>query len=473
MNQARTTNKKNSLSALPSVDELLRSEAGRAWLEDYPRSLVLSSIRKILDSVRSGLIAENKDTAAETGDIELMISESLSLLSRPRLRPVINATGVILHTNLGRSPLPPSVLENILNVARGYSNLEFDLEKGERGKRYSHLRDVLREITGAEDAIVVNNNASAVLLCLSALAAGREVIVSRGELIEIGGAFRIPDVMKAGGARLVEVGTTNKTHPGDYESAISDETALLLKVHPSNYRIVGFVRETPVEALVSIGRKRGLPVMYDLGSGSIIDLAVHGIPGEPTVRSVVEAGADLITFSGDKLLGGPQGGLIVGRQELIKKIQAHPLTRAVRVDKLTLAGLEATLSLYRDEAAATKEIPVLSMLTASPAELKSRARRLAGRIRKTVKQDLEVTVMEDVSRAGGGSLPEVGMKTMVVALRPARISVSALEERLRTGTVPVIARIREDMLLLDVRTIMEHEMGPLVTALSKALGEAG
>lgn len=449
------------------MDELLRSASGAAWLASHPRSLVVASIREAIDEARRKVLADGP--APDGSYITHAVSDSLAKKSRPHLRPVINATGVILHTNLGRAPLPDAILDHIKAVSRGYSNLEYDIERGERGKRYSHIVGILREITGAEDAIVVNNNAAAVLLCLSALAAGREVVVSRGELIEIGGAFRVPDVMRAGGAILREAGTTNKTHLRDYEAATGPETALYLKVHPSNYRIIGFTKEAPLADLVKLGRERGVPVMYDLGSGSIINLAKYGIGGEPTVREVVEAGVDVVTFSGDKLLGGPQGGIIVGRKALIQAIQKHPLTRALRVDKMTLAALEAVLMLYRDEEQAIRELPVLSMLTASDETLKRRAGIIAKRLAKAVGGAADVKIVREASQAGGGSLPEHEMKTWAVSISPADMSAAALEEKLRAGETAVIVRVKEDRILLDARTIADREIQELVGAVAVAL----
>jgi len=461
-------NTEKKLAALPSVDELLRSPAGSDWLKLYPRSLALLGIRDTLHDIRRRLLAGEIDSV-DSSDINKTISENLYRLSRPHLQSVINATGVILHTNLGRSPLAPAVLKHVAEISAGYSNLEFNLELGERGKRYSHITGILREMTGAEDALVVNNNAAAVLLCLTAMAAGKEVIVSRGELIEIGGAFRIPDVMKAGGALLKEVGATNKTHLRDYENAIGEETALLLKVHPSNYRVVGFTHETSLVELALLGKSKGVPVMYDLGSGSLIDLSRYGIPGEPSVRNVVAAGVDLVTFSGDKLLGGPQGGVIVGKKKYIQQIQSHPLTRAVRVDKMTLAALEATLMLYRDEEAAIKEIPVLAMLTAQAPALRRRANRLARRLRDTLGKNAAISVVKEFSQSGGGSLPEQNMATFAVAVMPQKQSVASVEEKLRTGETPVVARIKDDAIILDVRTLRDDEFSLLVSALNSAI----
>ena len=332
------------------------------------------------------------------------------------LRPVVNATGIVIHTNLGRSLLPEEALARLQTVCRGYSNLEYDLQSGERGSRHVHAEAILRELTGAQAALVVNNNAGAVFLILNTLARGREVVVSRGQLVEIGGSFRIPDVMSSSGAILREVGTTNRTHLKDYVSAITDQTALLMKVHTSNYRIVGFTKEVPLNELATLGRERGLPVVEDLGSGCFINLTQFGLHGEITVQETVRAGADLVTFSGDKLLGGPQAGIIVGRKDLIERCRKNPITRALRVDKMTLAALDATLRLYRDERQALEKIPTLTMIALSPEELNGRAKQLASAIQGADrKAALRVEVRRSFSQVGGGSLPAQDLPTFVVA----------------------------------------------------------
>jgi len=396
------------------------------------------------------------------------IAARVTNLSSLSLRPVINATGIVIHTNLGRSILSERVMENVTRVATRYSNLEYDLGAGKRGKRYAHLKRLLREITGAEDGLAVNNNAAAVLLCLSALAKGREVIVSRGELVEIGGSFRVPDVMALSGAVLREVGTTNKTHLRDYEHALNDSTALLLKVHQSNYRISGFTEEVPIERLVAFGHGRNIPVMYDLGSGCLVDLKEHGIHTEPSVQEILKSGVDLVTFSGDKLLGGPQAGLILGRKEWIDKIQKHPLTRAVRIDKLTLAALEATLFAYADEERLREDIPTVRMLLEDAGMIRTRAKKIAALLRRDVK-DAAVAVIKDSSQAGGGSLPEVNFPTYAVTVKPLRITVNELEERLRSGQPSIVARIRGDALIIDPRTISAREVAEVVKGVRAAL----
>ncbi|GAB4388743.1 MAG: L-seryl-tRNA(Sec) selenium transferase [Thermodesulfovibrionales bacterium] len=455
------------LKSLPSVDEVLKSPHGRQWLERFPRRYVTEAVRQAIES-RRRLILSGAPAEPSAEEMAPEVEAALRRLSSLSLRPVINATGIVVHTNLGRSALSERALENVVAVARGYSNLEYDLASGGRGKRYSHIKRLLREVTGAEDGVAVNNNAGAVLLVLNTLARGREVIVSRGELVEIGGSFRVPDVMAASGAVLREVGTTNKTHLFDYENAVDENTALILKVHRSNYRITGFTEEVPAAALAALGRERGVPVMYDLGSGCLVDLRRHGIYGEPSVQEVVKSGPDVITFSGDKLLGGPQAGVIVGREDIIERVQKNPVTRALRIDKLTLAALEATLMEYIDEEEAAARIPTLRMLLEEPGSVRKRARRIARAVSSRVKA-ARVDVVEDQSLSGGGALPEVALRTYAVAIRPDGLSAGRLEERLRKGSPPVIARIRDDALLLDARTVADREIKPLAACVAAAL----
>jgi len=455
----KKTERQKKLSHLPQVDECLRSEYGRTWLSNYPRRIVLRAIRDVIDAKRNEILRGGSpeiDLDVISGEIEARIKDLHSF----SLRPLINATGVVIHTNLGRSILCDRAISNMISMAGSYSNLEYDIDRGRRGKRYIHLKGILNELTGAEDSVVVNNNAAAVLICLDTFAKGREVIVSRGELVEIGGEFRIPEVMKAGGAILREVGTTNKTHLYDYENALSGNTALLLKVHRSNYRISGFTEEVGLDELVKLGRKFNIPVMADLGSGSMIDLAKYGIYGEPSVGEIVKTGVDLITFSGDKLLGGPQAGIILGKKWMIERIQKNPLLRAIRTDKTTLSALEATMMEYMDEEGAVRNIPTLRMLTEPVHQIKKRAIKLK-RLLKGVDNLAIISVEEDKSRAGGGSLPEVDLPTHVVSIKPLKISVNDLEERLRKGEPPVIGRIRDDRLIVDMRTVQDKEIRTL------------
>jgi L-seryl-tRNA(Ser) seleniumtransferase len=460
--------KKDVLSQLPSVDEVLKSAYGKDLLNRYPRRYVLDAIRDVISSRRMEILeGSTKDASLE--DLAPHIGLKAGLLSSYSLRPVINATGIVVHTNLGRSVLPEKAIEHMVRIAGGYSNLEYELDAGKRGKRHTHIKRLLRDITGAEDGIAVNNNAGAVLICLNTLAKGREVIVSRGELVEIGGSFRVPDVMAFSGAVLREVGTTNKTHLYDYENAIGERTALILKVHQSNFKITGFTEEVPVERLAALGRSRDIPVMYDLGSGCLVDLRPRGIHSEPSVQEIVKCGLNIVTFSGDKLLGGPQAGLIVGKKELIGRIQKNPFARAVRIDKLTLAALEATLMEYADIENARDSIPTIRMLFEEPDSIGKRAKRIALLLRRDIR-NASVSVVSDFSQAGGGAIPEKDFPTYAVSIRPDKISVNDLEERLRMGDPPVIARIKEGALLLDARTIQPGEIPLLGRAVKASLG---
>jgi len=383
------------------------------------------------------------------------------------LRPVINATGVVLHTNLGRAPLSALALERLAQVGGQYSNLELDLASKERGSRYSHVEALLRRLTGAEDALVVNNNAAAVLLALETLAHGREVVVSRGELIEIGGEFRIPDIMRRSGAVLREVGTTNRTHLRDYVEAIGPATALLLKVHTSNYRVVGFTAEVASRELVALGRERGIPVMEDLGSGSLVDLRPYGFPHEPTVQEVVGAGVDLVSFSADKLLGGPQAGIVVGRGDLVGRLERNPLNRALRIDKLTLAGLEATLYAY-DAGRALAAVPTLRLLTEPLVSVRRRAHRVLRALAPEVRERLRAAVVEERAQVGGGALPTVELPTAAIALDPGPEAARALDQALRRGNPPVVGRTVDDRLLLDCRTVLPAQVKALAAAVNAA-----
>ncbi|MBI5042905.1 MAG: L-seryl-tRNA(Sec) selenium transferase [Nitrospirae bacterium] len=463
--------KESYLRQLPSVDELLKEAVVLKWLEEHPRALVLEALRMAIEEKRKSVLkideAKGLQPLAFSLQPENIINraeEILNTLSQLNLRPVINATGVIVHTNLGRSILSEGAVKNIEAVAKGYSNLEYDIEKGERGKRYHHIEKLLCRLTGAEAGFVVNNNAAAVLIALNTLAQNKEVIVSRGELVEIGGSFRIPEVMERSNARLREVGATNKTHLKDYEKAVNDNTALLLKVHTSNYKIVGFAKEVAISELVGLGKKKNLPVMFDLGSGCLIDLRKYGIEGEPTVSEALDAGADIITFSGDKLLGGPQAGLFVGKKKYIDMIVNNPLSRAIRIDKLTLAGLEATLREYLDEEKAVKNIPTLYMLCQTLPEIEIKAVYIADGL-KTASNRFEVSVIDETSQSGGGALPLVNLQTKVVAILPKGFSATAFEEMLRKNNPPIIGRIKEGRILLDPRTIQRDELDTVINSI--------
>ncbi|WP_258358957.1 L-seryl-tRNA(Sec) selenium transferase [Moorella sulfitireducens (nom. illeg.)] len=458
---------KNLLRQLPAVDQLLRHPLLQE-LSRENRNLVVAFTRQVLMGWRKRI----RSTGVEPPGIEELVMEiraRYEACNRSNLQAVINATGVVLHTNLGRAVLSRAAAEAALMAARRYTNLELNLETGRRGNRYDHVSGLLRELTGAEAALVVNNNAAAVYLSLAALAAGRETIISRGQLVEIGGSFRIPEVMAQSGTRLVEVGTTNKTYLRDYEAAAGPDTALLLKVHPSNYRIRGFTHEVTTAELVDLGRRLQVPVMEDLGSGFLVDLQSYGIGGEPTVQFEIKQGVDLLTFSGDKLLGGPQAGIILGRRELVDVIARHPLTRALRVDKMTLAALEATLRAYRNPDLAIKEVPTLAALVARPEDLRRRAKRLHSLLALAVGSRARIGIKEIASQAGGGSLPLIELPSWCVTVIPAGVTVEELAGRLRQTNPPVLVRLQEDTLILDVRTLLPGESEELARAMVEAL----
>jgi L-seryl-tRNA(Ser) seleniumtransferase len=466
--------KERLLSRIPKVDQILIDPAVSPWIAKYSRNIVVDAIRSGLERFRETLLAsqEPKIPDQEAFSIERLMpffSEAIEQRVKCHLGKVINATGVVIHTNLGRSLLHSSAIAHMNEVSRHFSNLEYDLAKGGRGSRYVHVDELLCTLTGAEAALVVNNNAAAVLLTLNTLAEGREVIVSRGQLVEIGGAFRIPDVMRRSGARLVEVGTTNRTHLHDYRRSIGEETALLLKVHASNFKIVGFTTEVSRKELVDLGRQHGIPVMEDLGSGCLLDLTPYGLQDEPLVQDSIRADVDVVTFSGDKLLGGPQAGVILGKEEIIRRCRINPLSRALRIDKLTLAALESTLRLYFDEERALQEIPTLAMLTTSPKKLTRRARRLLRMIRAHVGDRIEATIRDEKSQVGGGAYPLQELPTQVISIRPMACSAAQLEERLRRQSPPVISRIWKDEVVFDLRTIQDHEFPLLIQALARAV----
>jgi len=457
------------LRSLPSVDELLREEAILKLLSQSPRKLIVDAIRAVLDKERKEILEGKIQEVQKTNILNKVIRE-VKRKEKNHLRRVINATGVVVHTNLGRSLLARDAIAHLVEVARYYNNLEYDLEKGRRGMRYSHVEELLCELTGAEAAMVVNNNAGAVFLVLNTLAYGKKVIISRGQLVEIGGSFRIPDVMARSGAILKEVGTTNRTHLYDYENAIDEETAMLMKAHTSNYKIIGFTKEVPLKDLVSLGRKYNLIVYEDLGSGNFIDFTKYGLEKEPTVQEVIADGLDVVSFSGDKLLGGPQAGIILGRREYVEKIKKNPLNRTLRIDKFTLAGLESTLKLYRDEELALKEIPTLRFIFTPLDALRRRAQRLCRWLKKQFTlEELMVAIKTAVSKVGGGALPGLALPTYVVSIRPRKMSVVELERRLRFTEPPLIGRIEEEMLYLDVRTIQDEEVKLIPEIIKRAL----
>ncbi len=447
------------LRSLPSVDRVLREEALSGLSDRLPQAVLSHAVQTEIGQLRRQILEHQHQPSGERLTPAVLAERAAAacrLMLRPSLRRVINATGTVLHTNLGRAPLAPAALRAIGDTASGYANLEMEMDSGSRGERSSHVEQLLTRLTGAEAALVVNNNAGAVLLALTALGRGREAVVSRGELVEIGGAFRIPEVMEAGGVRLCEVGSTNRTHLYDYERAISPDTAILLKVHTSNYRIVGFSQEVSSAELVSLARRHGLIAMEDLGSGLLLDLHPYGLAPEPVVSAVVADGVDVVTFSGDKLLGGPQAGLIVGRAEVLARLRKHPLARALRIDKLTLAALEATLRLYLQPDQARQQIPVLQMLTADEQVLGQRTERLRQRLLQE-QPNLGAEMIDDVSRVGGGSMPLTALPNVALSLTSAQPGVDQLTRRLRALTPAVVARVQQDRLLINLRAVFPDQ----------------
>ena len=483
------------LRQIPSVASLLALDEIRFLLARHPRGVVVGSIRRLLDRYRSEALGEKGRERTREEWTSLLVAAlpaEVSAGEESPLRRVINATGVVVHTNLGRAPLPEEAIRAIADTASGYSNLEFDLAGGTRSRRLVHVERMLLALTGAQSVHVVNNNAAAVFLCLTGLARGREVIVSRGELVEIGGSFRIPDIMAASGANLVEVGTTNRTRLADYERATGPATALLLKVHRSNFRITGFTEEVTAADLAALGERLKIPVMEDLGSGAVFDFAQAGIPGTPTIRQALAQGPGIVTVSGDKLLGGPQAGIIAGRKDLVDPLKQHPLSRALRIDKLCLAALSATLRLYADERWASARVPVLRMILEEEKTVRARARRLVARVRReqsrALRRDassvegpadvrgdaregggvLTMLVERSFSSPGGGAMPEVEIPTACVAVSHERVPVQELEARLRLGNPPVVGRVAKGRILLDMRSVRDGELAELAGALVDA-----
>ncbi|PYU79091.1 MAG: L-seryl-tRNA(Sec) selenium transferase [Acidobacteria bacterium] len=459
------------LRQIPSVDELLAGPRLAALSKRVDRNLVVEVARTVLAELRTRIAGDSNWTALglSAASIEVLISTAVERILSRSLQPVINATGVILHTNLGRAPLPETVVDEFRRTATQYSNLEYDLEAGARGKRDVHTGELLTRLTGSEAAIVVNNCAAAVLVTLAALARGGEVIVSRGELIEIGDGFRIPEIMEQSGAILREVGTTNRTHVGDYEKAINEKTRVLLRVHPSNFKVTGFTDKPSLEELVALSRRSGLPLLEDLGSGCLVDLSEYGVR-EPTVKQSIDAGVSVVMFSGDKLLGGPQAGIIAGKKDLIARVRRYPLFRALRVDKLTIAALEATLGAYLR--AAWDEIPAIRMIRATPQELKRRAENFIRELRPELPLDeVEIEIAEGASLAGGGSTPSQSLPTKIIRIASARYSATKLEQRLRGAPagISVIARVEDDRLILDLRTVFPEQEALLAKTLAAVL----
>jgi L-seryl-tRNA(Ser) seleniumtransferase len=453
----------NPFRSLPAVNDVLQVPRVAALEPQYAHDVIVDAIRAELAEAR-GKLAQGDQSNGTLDSIAASVEKRLSRDMQPRLRTVINATGIVLHTNLGRAPIAEEAAKAAYEAARGYLNLELDLDSGKRSSRQNPIREWVRRLTGAENATVVNNNAAATVIALRTLAQGREVIVSRGQLIEIGGSFRIPDIMGVSGAILREVGTTNITRLRDYENAITPNTAALLQIHTSNYRISGFTEAVTTEELVSLGKKHQLPVIDDIGSGALLDFNRFGFTGEPIARASITTGADLVLFSGDKLLGGPQAGILAGRKDLIERIEKDPLMRAFRCDKLTLAALEATLRIYLNEETALRDIPVLQLLGLPLEELKKRAGALARRLR-AIETLTSVETLEDIAYVGGGSLPDQQMKTWIVEVKHRDLGDADFAQRLRLGTQAVMARVRDGKLVLDVRTIFPHQTDALVEAI--------
>jgi L-seryl-tRNA(Ser) seleniumtransferase len=455
----------NPLRNIPSVTELLESPPLKGLVDRLSHNTVVNAVRTALDEMRTEVqTAVGEKTLPNVPELAERIARRVMEAESLGLRPVINATGILLHTGLGRAPLADEAITEMTAVARDYASLEMDLPTGKRSRRSLAVEPLLKELTGAEASLVVNNNAGATMLVLAALGASKEVIVSRGQLIEIGGSFRLPDVMALSGAILREVGTTNKTHLSDYASAIGDNTAAILLVHPSNYLVQGFSETVDLPPLVELGKKHQLPVIHDIGSGALIDFVEFGLPGEPMAKMSIADGADVVLFSGDKLIGGPQCGIILGRKAAIEKIQKHPFARALRVDKLTLAALAATLRLYRGDEKAKQSVPLLRLLGTSTENLKNRAERLAPQIAAVKKIVTAAEPVQDTTYLGGGSIPTQQLPTWCIAITPAGMTVDRLAATLRAGTPPVVGRIQQDRLLLDLRSVFPRQDVDLVAA---------
>lgn len=462
------TSKSDMLRSIPKVDDLLNDPALSQICGESSHFVVTDSIRKVLNELREGILSDEISRVWNDEEILERIKSDIKKTSLRNLRKVINGTGIILHTNLGRAKLGQKAIEAVVEAAGNYSTLEYDVESGSRGSRYDHVNELIEKLTGAESCLVVNNNAAAVLLILSTMTKGKEVVISRGELVEIGGSFRVPDIMEQSGSVLVEVGTTNKTHISDYERAIRPEiTGALLKVHTSNFRIMGFTQEVSLEEMVELGHLHGVPVIHDLGSGSMVDLEQYGIKNEPSVAQSMSAGADVVSFSGDKLFGGPQAGIIIGRKVYIDAMKKNPLTRAFRIDKMTLAALEATLRLYLDPMEAETQIPTISMLAKTSDDLREKAEQLYKKIREKVDPSYcHLQVLEEVGQVGGGSVPTQLLDTWAVAISSENTPATFIELKMRENDIPIIGRISKDRYLLDVRTIEEKDFEIVAACLS-------
>lgn len=451
---------KELLRKLPKIDELLKLQSVNKLIEENSRTIVLESLREAIEFYRNGILKGNVDSLNTEQVLDFAV-HTLESKNKMHLERVINATGTVIHTNLGRSLLGKKAIENVITVAGSYNNLEYDIESGKRGSRYSHIEEIIKKVTGAEAAMVVNNNAAAIMLVLDTLAKEKEVIVSRGELVEIGGSFRIPEVMKFSGAKLVEIGTTNRTHLYDYENNIRENTGVLLKVHTSNFKVLGFTEGVSLEQLVELGEKHEIPVVEDIGSGVLIDFGKYGFTYEPTVQDSIKKGIDVVTFSGDKMLGGPQAGIIVGKKKYIDRMKKNQLTRALRVDKMTLAALEGTLKYYIDEKEAIDNIPSLNMILMQKEEVKKKCILLKRKLQSKT-QDFKFYIDKGESMVGGGSMPTEKIETYVVKVTSEKFSPEDMERKLRLGGTPLIARVYNDELVLDGRTLFKEDFDEIV-----------
>ena len=475
MKEKSNVNLKKIFSQLPQVDKLLQTSEFQELLALYPRDLIVDQIRIQLEKIRSQITQLTDDELStfelDNGQVIHQIGEEIKSALKPKVRRVINATGIVLHTGLGRAPLSKQAQQALIEVSEGFSSVEIELDSGKRGDRHKLVEDLLIKLTGAEAAAVVNNNAAATLLTLNTLALGKEAIVSRGELVTIGGSFRIPEIMKRSGAKMIEIGTTNQTDFGEYEQEINEETGLLLKVHTSNYKIIGFVSEVSLEQLVELGKKYNVPVMHDLGSGMLFDLSRYGLPKEPVVSESIRIGADVVTFSGDKLLGGPQAGIIVGKKKYIDQIKKNQLTRALRCGKLTFAALEATLRLFLDKEKLFEHHPVLKFMLKNETEITQRAEELNNKLINLIGDRGEVSIENGRSEVGGGSLATESLPTRLVSFSLNKCTLEGLARRLRLSDPPIIARILNNKVAFDLRTIKEDEIDLIVRAVSKIADE--
>ncbi len=460
------------LRQIPKVDAILESDSWKSLVSACPEALAKDVLREYLDALRLAIKEGKAMSLPSVDEIVGEVNKRTAVLMEPALKRVINATGVIIHTNLGRSLLAAKAVDAIVKAATHYSNLEYDIEKGARGSRYVHCASILERLTGAEEALVVNNNAGAVFLVLNTLAEGKEVVIARGELIEIGGTFRIPDVMKKSGAILREVGTTNRTYIEDYERAIGENTGLIMKAHPSNYRIRGFTHEAPSEELTALGKRFNIPTYYDTGSGLFYPFEGLGQLDEPSISAELKKGFDIISFSGDKLLGAPQAGIIIGEKGCVEAVKKNPITRALRPDKFTIAGLEATLLLYLDAVSAAQDIPTIRMIREGKDALAKMARRIASAIKKRC-PGAGISVVDVYSEVGGGSFPDVAIPSSGIAVRPKSMTIDSLEKKLRHLPVPVIGRIEKGMLILDMRTVLADDEADLVSGVASVLVNGG